>query len=148
MTCTWSHNKYIEILIFNDGRIRINLHLITPVCIIATDSRCFEVTIMGVNLALKASVNWLFHWYNINALFLFNRVHAKVEADLYVNRCTKPSMVQGLIIWTNQCNSRILEYSYFSGPSHPPKVKYTLKAIIVACSYTVAFQDHHTLPNI
>ena len=69
----------------------------------------------------------------------------------------------------------LLVYSGLSGPAHPPKEKYSLKAVIVACSvylhfrtstpsrseifsqvfivacslcsYTVAFQDQHTLPK-
>ena len=33
------------------------------------------------------------------------------------------------------------------GPAHPPKVKYSVKAVIVACSYGVSFQALHTLPK-
>ena len=41
----------------------------------------------------------------------------------------------------------LLVYSGLPGPAHPPKEKYSLKAVIVACSYGVSFQDQHTLPK-
>ena len=41
----------------------------------------------------------------------------------------------------------LLVYSGLSGPAHPPKEKYSLKAVIVACLYGVSFQDQHTLPK-
>ena len=39
---------------------------------------------------------------------------------------------------------RFASQSFLSGPTHPPKVKYSLKAV---CSYGVSFQDQHTLPK-
>ena len=41
----------------------------------------------------------------------------------------------------------LLIYSGLSGPVHPPKLKYSLKVVIVVCSYGVSFQDQHTLPK-
>ena len=50
-------------------------------------------------------------------------------------------------IFSHSCYCGLLVYGGLSGPAHPPKVKYSLTAVIVACSYTVAFQDQHTLPK-
>ena len=48
------------------------------------------------------------------------------------------------------CYCVLFIWSFLSGLAHPLKVKYSLKDLIVACplcSYTVAFQDQHTLPK-
>ena len=50
----------------------------------------------------------------------------------------------------SSCYCGLFVFSFLSGLAHPPKVKYSLKSVIVACSlcsYTVAFQDQYTLPK-
>ena len=41
-----------------------------------------------------------------------------------------------------------LIYSGLSGPAHPPKEKYSLTAVILACSYGVSCQKQHTLKTL
>ena len=52
----------------------------------------------------------------------------------------KRNILSKLLLWLALCIC-------ISGPAHPPKEKYSLKAVIVACSYGVSFQDQHTLPK-
>ena len=53
-------------------------------------------------------------------------------------------------IFSDSCYYGLFAWNFLSGPEHPLKVKYSFKAVIVACrlsSYTVAYQDQYTLPK-
>ena len=45
------------------------------------------------------------------------------------------------------CDSHYCDLFLWSFLLHPPKEKYSLTAVIVACSYGVSCQDQHTLPK-
>ena len=43
-------------------------------------------------------------------------------------------------IFSQRCYCGLLVWSFLSGPAHPPKEKYSLKAVIVACSVYLHFR--------
>ena len=43
-------------------------------------------------------------------------------------------------ILSHSCYCGLLVWSFLSGPAHPPKEKYSLKAVIVACSVYLHFR--------
>ena len=54
-------------------------------------------------------------------------------------RTSTPS--QREIVYSSQsCYCGLLVWSFLSGPAHPPKEKYSLKAVIVACSVYLHFR--------
>ena len=68
-----------------------------------------------------------------------------VACSVYLRfRTSTPSQRE---IFSQSCYCGLLVWSFLSGPAHPPKEKYSLNAVIVACSYGVSFQDQHTLPK-
>ena len=99
-------------------------------------------------LALSARIQWPFRTSTPSQREIFSLTAVIVVCSLcsytvaFQDQHTLPkrNILSKLLLWLALCIC-------VSGPAHPPKEKYSLKAVIVACSYGVSFQDQHTLPK-
>ena len=72
--------------------------------------------------------------YSLSQLLLWLALSARIQ---WPSRTSTPSQRE---IFSQSCYCGLLVWSFLSGPAHPPKEKYSLTAVIVACSVYLHFR--------
>ena len=89
-------------------------------------------------LALSARIQWPFRTSTPSQREIFSLTAVIVACSVYLHfRTSTPSQRE---IFSQSCYCGLLVWSFLSGPAHPPKKKYSLKAVIVACSVYLHFR--------